>query len=338
MLSIIVAVHNQLGHNTLFLDGVRRYTTGPYEVIVVDNHSTDGSAEFFASHGCQVIRNSRNLCYPESMNLGFRQSKGEYLCLINNDLYVAPNWNGLLIDAMERHRLDAASPLGLEMMPTSALTDWIQNRWAAIGQGRLSSGKAEQRLRTMLREMYGDWEQYSQEVQKAFSEEVFEGIVGACVMVRRSTYERIGLLDERVQSADWDLYLTLRKRESTVGDVRRCMVVGATFVHHFMRATLKGKREPFACDHPKLSIDDKWEKTEQAKLWCKPAEFASGPPAYGQRLKRRIFGPLKKLGREVDRALAWRWLFVSPEEIVARYRRQFQVLGRPLAQTERSHS
>ena len=338
MLSIIVAVHNQLGHNTLFLDGVRRFTTGPYEVIVVDNHSTDGSAEFFASHGCQVIRNSRNLCYPESMNLGFRQSKGDYLCLINNDLYVAPNWNGLLIEAMERHGLDAASPLGLEMMPSGSLTDWMQSRWAAIGQGRLSSGKTEQRLRTMLREMYGDWEQYCREVQRAFAQDLFEGIVGSCVMVRRSTFEKIGLLDERVQAADWDLYYTLRKRESTVGDVRRCMVVGGVFVHHFMRATLKGKREPFACDHPKVSIDDKWEKTEQAALWCKPAEFASGPPARGQHLKKRIFGPLKKLVREVDRALVWRWLFVNPEEIVARYRRQFQVLGTARAQTRGPHS
>jgi len=45
-LSIIVAVHNQLGHNQLFLEGIQRYTTGPYQVIVVDSHSTDGSAEF----------------------------------------------------------------------------------------------------------------------------------------------------------------------------------------------------------------------------------------------------------------------------------------------------
>ena len=44
MLSIIVAVHNQLGHNQLFLEGIQRYTTGPYEVIVIDNHSSDGSA------------------------------------------------------------------------------------------------------------------------------------------------------------------------------------------------------------------------------------------------------------------------------------------------------
>ena len=39
MLSIIVAVHNQLGHNQLFLEGIRRYTTGPYEVIVIDNQN-----------------------------------------------------------------------------------------------------------------------------------------------------------------------------------------------------------------------------------------------------------------------------------------------------------
>ena len=122
MLSIIVAVHNQLGHNQLFLEGIQRYTTGPHEVIVIDNHSTDGSAEFFEANGCRVIRNDRNLCYPESMNLGSDLASGEFLCHINNDLYVAPNWNGSLIEAMERHSLDAASPLGLEMMPTAPLT------------------------------------------------------------------------------------------------------------------------------------------------------------------------------------------------------------------------
>ena len=64
MLSIIVAVHNQLGHNRLFLEGIRRYSTGPYEVIVVDNHSTDGSAEFFEANGCQVIRKRWLLVSP----------------------------------------------------------------------------------------------------------------------------------------------------------------------------------------------------------------------------------------------------------------------------------
>ena len=58
MLSVIVAVHNQIGCSMLFLEGIRQYTTGPYEVIVIDNHSTDGSAEFFEANGCLVIRKS----------------------------------------------------------------------------------------------------------------------------------------------------------------------------------------------------------------------------------------------------------------------------------------
>ncbi|HLZ34498.1 MAG TPA: glycosyltransferase [Nitrospira sp.] len=326
MLSVIVAVHNQLGHNQLFLEGIRCYTAGPYEVIVIDNHSTDGSAKFFESQGCRVLRNERNLCYPESMNLGSRVAQGEWLCHINNDLYVAPNWNGFLIEAMERHRLDAASPLGLEMMPTPALTDWVQGRWAAIGQGRLSSGKGLDELRTMIRAMYGDWEQYCGELHRAFSRTLLEGIVGSCVMIRRAAYEKIGGLDERIQAADWDLYYTLKKREEEVGDMRRCMVVGASFVHHFIRATVRGKREPFACTHERWSIDQKWDKAEQTRLWCKPEDF-SNPSSIGHALNRHVVKPVRKLLQELDRATAGRRLWTPPQRVVELYRRKFQTLG-----------
>ena len=322
MLSIIVAVHNQLGHNQLFLEGVKRYTTGPYEVIVIDNHSTDGSAEFFEANGCRVIRNKHNFCYPESMNLGSRAASGEFLCHINNDLYVAPNWNGFLIEAMERHHLSAASPLGLEMMPTASLTDWMQGRWAAIGQGRLSSGKGIDQLRTMIQAMYGDWERYCAEAHRAFAGTMFDGIVGSCVMIRQSAYDTLGGLDERIQSADWDLYYTLRKREQLIGGVKRCMVVGASFVHHFIRATIKSKREPFACTHERWTIDRKWSQAEQAELWCKPAEFSA--PSSGQRLARQVVKPIRKLVQELDRATVWRRLWISPDRVVDQYRRQFE--------------
>lgn len=326
MLSVIVAVHNQLGHNRLFLEGIRRYTAGPFEVIVIDNHSTDGSAEFFESQGCRVLRNERNLCYPESMNLGSRVAQGEWLCHINNDLYVAPNWNGFLIEAMERHRLDAATPLGLEMMPTARLTDWMQGRWAAIGQGRLSSGKGLEELHVMIRAMYGDWEQYCGELHGAFAGTLLEGVVGSCVMIRRDAYEKIGGLDERIQAADWDLYYTLKKREQEVGDLRRCMVVGATFVHHFIRATMKSKREPFACTHERWSIDRKWSQAEQARLWCKPEDFST-PSSLGQALSRHLVKPVRKLLQELDRATAGRRLWVPPQRVVGLYRAKFQTLG-----------
>jgi len=340
MLSVIVAIHNQIGHNRLFLQGIQRYTTGPYEVVVIDNHSTDGSAEFFESQGCRVIRNPVNLCYPESMNLGTRNSKGEYLCHINNDLYVGPNWNGRLIEALERFHLDAITPLGLEMMPTPALTDWIQGRWATIGQGRLSSGKSVDQLQAMIRAMYGDWETFCSEVYGSFSEVMFDGLNGSCVMIRRSTLEKIGFLDERVQAADWDLYYRLRKREDELGDVRRCKIFGGCFVHHFIRATVKGKREPFACTHPRLSIHDKWSKEEQEKLWYKTNYFraVSDQRSFRQIIRRHVGKPLEKLVRECKRAVSWRWLYVQPERIVELHRRQFQVLGGTPLQTGESQS
>ena len=131
----------------------------------------------------------------------------------------------------------------------------------------------------------------------------------------------LGGLDERIQSADWDLYYTLRKREQVVGDMKRCMVVGASFVHHFIRATMKSKREPFACTHERWTIDRKWSQAEQTELWCKPAEFASS--SSGQRLARRVVKPVKKLVQELDRATAWRRLWISPDRVVEQYRRQF---------------
>jgi len=155
------------------------------------------------------------------------------------------------------------------------------------------------------------------------------------VMIRRSTLEKIGFLDERIQAADWDLYYTLRKREDERGDVRRSKIFGGSFVHHFIRATVKGKREPFACTHPRLSIHDKWTKKEQEKLWYKPNDFRvlPGQRSFQQILRRRLGKPLEKLVREINRAVSWRWLYVQPQRIVDLHRRQFQILGRTLAPT-----
>ena len=331
MFSIIVAVHNQLGHNQLFLQSIKKYTTPPYEVIVIDNNSSDGSGEFFASQGCQVIRNQRNLCYPESMNLGIRSSKGEWCCLINNDICVGPHWNEKLIAAMERHGLDASSPMGLERMPTPSLTGWMYNRWSAIGKGRLSSGKDIEQLEQMISLMYGNWEELSNEMYDYFHPHLYEGIIGACVLLRRSLLDKIGLLDERIQAADWDLYLTIRNREVEFGDVRRCMVVGGVYLHHFIRATLKGKPAEFSCLHPRISLDEKWDSETKKRLWFDPREIAppnSGPPPSWQRKLRRLGQKASnKASGILLRKLGHLSPISDPETVLSLYRQKFSELA-----------
>ncbi len=325
MLSIIVPVHNQIGHNELFLESIRQFTTGPYEIIIIDNHSTDGSGELFEKHGCRVIRNEVNICYPESMNQGIQAARGEYLCLLNNDVYAGVNWNGQLVEAMEEFGYDAVSPLCNELMPTRELTDWMYDRWARIGYGR-HSRKTYEQLKKLIERMYGDWERFCKVIYQSFYPRKFPGIIGPCVLVRRSLIEKIGLLDERVQAADWDLYYRIRKREEETGDVHRVMTIGWSYVHHFIRATVKARPEPFACRHARLSIDEKWSREEQARLWYKPWDFITPQSerySLGNKISARLRKTYKKIVREIMRVPINQWIPENSDRIVKMYERKF---------------
>jgi hypothetical protein len=141
------------------------------------------------------------------------------------------------------------------------------------------------------------------------------------VLVRRSLLVKIGPLDERVQAADWDLYFRVRKREEEMGDVHRVMVIGGSYVHHFIRATAKAKPEPFACNHPRLSIDEKWPREDQARLWYKPWDFIPKSTSLGDQISARLQKTYRKAAREVKRMTVNRW--VDPDRLIRLYKRKF---------------
>lgn len=79
-----------------------------YEVILVDNGSTDGSCEFVKKSFSRligskmiVIEKDRNLGHSEGRNVGIRVAKGTYLLFLDNDTEVDPEWINPLVSAME---------------------------------------------------------------------------------------------------------------------------------------------------------------------------------------------------------------------------------------------
>lgn len=75
------------------LESLVRQTNVTFEIIVVDNGSTDGSADLAATEfGARVIRNTENRGFCAANNQGIAAARGEFIALLNNDAEAGPGW------------------------------------------------------------------------------------------------------------------------------------------------------------------------------------------------------------------------------------------------------
>ena len=96
--SIIVPCWNQLEFTRQCITALRLHTRPPWELIVIDNGSTDGTAAYLggvqdaAAVPVTVITNAMNRGFPAAINQGLQVARGEYLVLLNNDVVVTDAW------------------------------------------------------------------------------------------------------------------------------------------------------------------------------------------------------------------------------------------------------
>jgi GT2 family glycosyltransferase/Flp pilus assembly protein TadD len=97
--SIIILCCNEVECTRLCLESVRRHTRQPYELVLIDNGSTDATPQLLAAtEGWReparvvTIRNEQNRGYPAGVNQGLAAARGQFLVLLNNDTVVTPGW------------------------------------------------------------------------------------------------------------------------------------------------------------------------------------------------------------------------------------------------------
>ncbi len=265
MISVITAIYNQLAVNKIFYDFLKRYTGHPFELIIIDNGSQDGSAEFFESVGATVIRNDGNYAYAFCQNQGIRVARYDTFAFLNNDIIVSPDWDKRLLAAMDINGLEVATCCGVERLETGAQTRRIRKKWSLIKNVVGLLGHSETTLRWMHKLMYGNWENFAQKRFERFQSAVMEGFVGNTVIIKKSALEKIGPWDERIYAADFDLYFRSKKRNVEVGDIKPVHVALGVFNHHFIKLTLKSPRPAFKDQARLISLEEKWgEPTAQA--------------------------------------------------------------------------
>lgn len=209
-LTIIIPNYNTLVLLRQCLASIFHYTTGiSFEVIVIDDNSSDGSANMVAAEfpPVRLVRNKVNMMYAKNNNLGMKMSGARYACLLNSDTEIKSNAFAALVDFMDSHP-DAAACGPKLLNPDGSVQHCVRtfaNLSMMILQGlnwhKLFPNGA------VSRTYYAQTFDYSREQPAEF-------IGTTAFVIRRSTWEQDGMLDELFPLYQVDLaycYMLMKK-------------------------------------------------------------------------------------------------------------------------------
>jgi GT2 family glycosyltransferase len=98
-ITAIVPVWNSRDLLERLLASVEAQTEAAAELLVVDNGSTDGAPELARARGARVIPMGRNAGFAAAVNRGIRESRGEWIAVLNSDVELAPDYFAKLLGA-----------------------------------------------------------------------------------------------------------------------------------------------------------------------------------------------------------------------------------------------
>jgi GT2 family glycosyltransferase len=192
-LTVVMLTYNRWDLTKEALRLLAEVTAPRYEVVIVDNASTDGTVDQLAQvSGARILHNPRNFGFGPATNQGAAMARGRHLLLLNSDAWVRPGWLEPLIDLADADAGVAAVAPKL-LYPDGRLQEagsilWRDARVRQYGDGDLPNRPEYNFRRTV------------------------DYASAACLLVRRSAFVAVGGFDPRfapVYCEDVDLCLAL---------------------------------------------------------------------------------------------------------------------------------
>jgi GT2 family glycosyltransferase len=218
MVSIVVVTYGNLDLTRLCLGSVLRDTEHPrYEVIIVDNASTDGTPDYLRAlagdhENVRIVLNDTNRGFAAANNQGLAIASGDVLILLNNDTVVPRGWLSGLLSHLEDAEIGLLGPV----------TNAVGN------EAKVSPDYAD----------ITGLQPYADNRRNALSGRHFDIRMLAmfCLAMRRDVFERLGPLDENygVGMFEDDDY-SMRAKAAGY----RVVCAEDVYIHHFGQAAFK---------------------------------------------------------------------------------------------------
>lgn len=285
-LSVVVPTHETRDLTLRCIATLEAEGTDGLEIVVVDDGSSDGTAEALAARHprVRVLRNEPAAGFTRAANRGLAEARGDLLLLLNSDTEVAPGAFAPLFAAFARDpRLGAA---GAVLHYPDGSPQWSGGRaptlaWLFV----LASGLAPLLARVPV------WRRVKPVGAPAGR---VDWVTGAALALRRRAWEEAGGFDEQFRFYGQDLDLCLRLRDA---GWKVELVPGLRVLHHH-GATI-GSRS-----HLELLWTDllRWARKSRGAGFARRAAFALQSGAALRRLGRAVAAPFVP----ADRREAWR--------------------------------
>lgn len=241
--SVVVVTWNGRRFLEACLQAVMSQDGADFEIIVVDNGSTDGSADFVRAicPAARVIELPTNQGFAAGNNAGAREARGRFVAFLNNDTVASAGWLRAL-----RGGIDAAAGYVLTTSRIVYMHD--PGIIDSAGDGLYRSGGAFKRHHGAPASV------------AEVSREVF-GICGAACMLPSDVFEQLGGFDEAFFASHEDVDLSYRARLAGY----RCRYVADAVVRHHGSASL-GRITPFAVFHGQRNLEWMYFKNTPTSL------------------------------------------------------------------------